>query len=596
MRHVGALIAILGGCAPGIVGDGGLRIEPGQTVVDVDPTLGETRVQLRAYLRADGADVDVTRDVTWSAETVGAPGALGAIANDGVFVTTGVGGHATIEAALDDVSASAALTLRLRATMYVGGADLASPGRFDAATVDATRAVDIEYPEPGVVVPGNAGPIEVQWSQVGADDLHRVRFSASDVLDVVAYTTNRELAWPDELWTKLAATAADAPLSITVTSVAADGTAHASPERQLTITSEQLALDPIVTHGFAGRPRATNPANQTEWFLPTAADGQCAGCHRFSRDGKRVAFLRRNAGAPSLSINEYGALAYDASTARYAQTMAPVTGSYAGQATFNPREATSPPAMLLARPDPARDTTLALVDPTTGAVVPSNLATALASGAATGKAIVHPEWSPTGDFIVFTTYDPAYELIFGGAPFASLVQATVSYDAQTQAFTFGTPEILVAPSSMQSIFGATISGDGKTVAFVRGRMEQTTNCGTPSSCVADRHIVIIRRDMPSTPFELAASHAPAGLDWKSTSPSWAPREGARYAWIVYTSRRPYGHLFVPTGAFPNSHLWITAVDRDELAAGVANPTRTPFFVRGQRLDDTYIFPQWTTAP
>jgi hypothetical protein len=42
-------------------------------------------------------------------------------------------------------------------------------------------------------------------------------------------------------------------------------------------------------------------------------------------------------------------------------------------------------------------------------------------------------------------------------------------------------------------------------------------------------------------------------------------------------------------------LWVTAIDRDELESGTADPSRAPFWIPGQTLSAQYVSPQWTVA-
>ena len=82
-----------------------------------------------------------------------------------------------------------------------------------------------------------------------------------------------------------------------------------------------------------------------------------------------------------------------------------------------------------------------------------------------------------------------------------------------------------------------------------------------------------------------------GSAWDTRSPDWGPA-GAKYAWIVVTSSRAYGHAFA---ASKNHQLWIMAVDRAKLAAGEIDPASPPFWVPGQNTAMTYIHPQWPIA-
>jgi hypothetical protein len=73
--------------------------------------------------------------------------------------------------------------------------------------------------------------------------------------------------------------------------------------------------------------------------------------------------------------------------------------------------------------------------------------------------------------------------------------------------------------------------------------------------------------------ELAAS----STDNQSFNPVFAPRDAGGYTWVVFISRRNYGHKL--TGA-NRQQLWITALTHPP-QPGV-DPSNPPFYLRGQQ--------------
>ncbi len=621
-----------GGGGTGTSGSGAMDAgsdAPATVTVSVAPatksatvTLGVTPAPVAfkaTAVKGGGAPEDVTAKATWSISP-----AIGSVAG-GVVKLTGNGGKATVTATYEGASGSAALTVELTGDVFGAGTSATTKAAFAAATPDATpaNAPAIEYPEDGVVLPGNLPPIDAQWTQGAADDTaFRVHLASPGLLDVYFYTTGLDLVFPAAPWAAVAATTADADTQITVEALGAGGTmVRASAPRTLTIASDGIDQSAIyVWQPSSGSFRVLDVIAGTDVALPNSepvlASGQpCSGCHRISRDGKRFSYTFNGANF------EFGSLEYDAKAGMFTPTITPSTGFRGTYATFNPNEATQVPAMLVATLSPndvqeqmPGTVALTLINPEDGTTVPSNVAAAIAQiDPAVGLGTSMPDWSPDGSFVVFAAYDSTTEVRLLGDDIvqASIVEMPVSYDA-AKGFTFGKPKTLVkalkgasiTPDVGENDFLPTISPDGEAVAFTRAAGYWSLKTQTSLLNLSGQIVVVRRSDGQVLP--LVKGSSGPGTTLSSTWPQWAPTLGARYAWLAYAAERPYGHLL--TTASPENaqcgfvqgqqlckHLWVTAIDRKKLAAGKLDPSAAPFFVPGQTLAAQYVSPQWTRA-
>ncbi|NUO52131.1 MAG: hypothetical protein HOV80_25035, partial [Polyangiaceae bacterium] len=457
--------------------------------------------------------------------------------------------------------------------------------------------------------------IEAQWSQASDNFAYRVRVEAGAVLDVTFYLQARELAFPADTWSLIRQTAPDQPITLTVDGLGAGGMLRPGAPQILTVSQDQIDDSAIyVWQSSTGSFRVLDIAAGTDVPLPNdagaLASGQpCSGCHRISRDGKRFAYSFNGANF------QIGTLRYDEPTSTFVETLAPVAGVRGTYATFNPLEDQSIPAMLLTVPDDvaqnaAGTTRLAMVHPETLAPITSNLAEALAGAP---PSTLMPDWAPDGSFIVFAGYDSSAHFVRelgDDVVLSSIYEMPVSYDGATQSFAFGAPKVLVAPpggalpDGGENNFLPTISPDGGAVAFTRAAGYWSLK--TQADPINQSGQIMLVRRSDGHVFELGNGSNGAGTILHSTWPQWAPTVGQRYAWIAYSSQRPYGHRLTPAspengmctlvqGQTQCKQLWVTAIDLEAFANGTVDPSRAPFWIPGQTLAAQYVSPQWTKA-
>lgn len=593
-----------------------LRIEPDQASATVTIGAAPGTVTFRAYAGAgEGAEQDVTEQVAWDASAK-----LAAVVS-GAATLTGLGGTGVVTATLNGASAQAALTVKLVGDVFLAGTDASTKASFDAASADPdpSAAPALEYPEDGVVLPGNLPPIEAQWTQAADNALYRVRLTSPPILDLAFYTTSRELLFPADAWAVVAKTSADLPAGLAVDGLGG-GKLRAGAPRSITISADAIDDSAIyVWQSSTGTFRVLDISAGTDSPFPSdapaLASGQpCSGCHRISRDGKRFAYSYNG------SNFQFGTLRYDEQKALFTSSLAPSSGFRATYAAFNPNEATQVPAMLLTRPDLVPQNTagtvrIEVVDPDTGTQVPSDIAQAIAAiDPAVGHATSMPDWSPDGSFVVFAAYDSDknhVRLLGDDIVAASIVEVPVSYDS-AGGFDFGAPKTLVQapadaavdPDTGQNNLLPSISPDGSAVAFTRAAGWWSIKTQQSLLNLSGQIAVVRRQD--GHVFELSKGSNGPGTTLSSTWPQWAPSMGNRYAWLAYAAERPYGHRL--TASSPENaqcgfvqgqklckHLWVTAIDRQKLASGSEDPSAAPFFVPGQTIAAQYVSPQWTKA-
>lgn len=593
-----------------------LRIDPVTTSLVSGLEGAVVTASVHAYAKVDGeAEKDVTNDVEWSIDNSNLAGI-----DLGTISSRGIGGKSKLRALYQGVNAEADLTILLQGASFSPGTDATTQMAIDMATVDSdpANAPVLEYPEDGVVLPANLPPIEAQWSQGNANIAYRVRISSPDVLDVAFYTTNLEMVFPADIWKKVAASSPDSPMNIVVDAIDALGKLRTSAARTMTIASDGIDESSIyVWQSSTGSFRVLDIIKGTDIPLPTnspqLSPGQpCSGCHRISRDGKRFSYSY-NGG----NFN-FGTLAYDGAQNTYASKIGPSPALRGTYASFNPLEANTRAAMLFTAPDTVPQNTagtvrLLLTDPDTNAPIPNNFSDMVQQiPAVNGQATLMPDWSPAGDFVVFTAYDSNanyVRLLGDDTVLGSVVEMPVKY-MPDGSFQFGTPKVLVNappaagtnPDTGENNVLPSISPDGSIVAFTRANGWWSIKTQQSLINLSGRIAVVRRSDNQVLELERGASNGPNDV-WSSTWPQWAPTLGKKWVWLAYASERPYGHRLTPQnstcslvqGQKQCKQLWITALDRAKLAAGIEDPSQAAFWIPGQSINAQYVSPQWTVA-
>jgi hypothetical protein len=604
-----------------------LRIEPAVIETSLPIAGPSPTVTFRVLERAaaDAAEVDVTASasVSLSDSTIGSasPGAIRNLLH---------GGQATLTALVHGASASATLRVTLTGDLFTAGFDPNRKNAFDTATVDPSTASapTIEYPLQGAVVPLNVPPMEVQWTVGGDSTAYRLRLTAPYV-SVVVYVAGREVVLPNDTWRRVVQSARAQGLQSVVEGLG-QGKLHVSTPVSVAVASDSIDDSAVYYwESSSGSMKVLDIATGGVQPLPVKgsqyAPGSptvCVACHTVSRDGTRFAY---DTGTFSL-----GTLKLSADKQIYEATIEPGTKVSPGfkwtYGAFNPGEPASPAGLLVSKADSpptqnaAGHVRLALVDPDTGVDVPSNADPWLAAfPSGMGRDVLQPDWSPAG-FIVFAAYDSeqtnpdssallqhAYVRDLGDdAVASSIVEAPLQWDAASGAFVFGTPKVLVqAPLGPSLDVTETdvlpqISPDDRFVVFTRSDGWWPIRLQTDAVNGTGRLVMVRRSD--GALMELSRASGPK--DSNSTWPQWAPTMGSKYAWVAFSSERPYGHRMAPGVTLPGcqpqyrslcKNMWITAIDLQAAASGTQDPSQVPFWLPGQVALASAVSPRWTKA-
>lgn len=591
-----------------------LRVDPPTATSTIVLGTPPALVVFHAFKKdAAGVESDVTSGVTWSVDDP----TLATADPSGNVKPSGTGGKTKVRATLTGVSGAADLVMKLTGDVYAGGADQTAKQKFAAATPDANpaNAPSLEYPEDGVVLPGNLPPVELQWSQASDNNVYRAHFVAQDVLDVYVYGLARELTPPAPEWKTITSSVRDVAVSWTVDAVGPSNLMRTSAARAMTATSDTIDQSSIyVWQSSTGSFRVIDIAQGKDFALPSTApelapNQPCSGCHRISRDGKRFSYTYNGGNF------EFGTLAYDDVAKTYVPKVKPTVPVRATYATFNPNESTQIPAMIVTVPDTVPQNTAGTVrlemhNPDTYATVPSNVAAMVGQiDPSAGHATSMPDWSADGALVAFSAYDSNknfVRLLGDDIVLASIVEAPISYANGT--FTFGTPKVLVAANSNDNPDTGinnvlpTISPDNSAIAFTRAAGWWSIKTQQTLLNLSGQIMLVRRSD--SHVFELVKGSNGPGTTKSSTWPQWAPTLGSRYAWLAYASERPYGHELTPQnkscgalvqGQGSCKQLWVMAIDLQKMKAGTDDPSFAPFWIPGQSIHAQYVSPQWTKA-
>lgn len=517
----------------------------------------------------------------------------------GPLVTVGPrGGKFAVQATCGALTGAASLVVELTGTVVTPGTPADAPALFGAATAatDPARTPRLEYPLDRAVAPRNLPPVEAQWPAAGNDLFHLTLRAAFATIDV--YTTGVEAALDAAAWEQLTATAAGGTLAFDLEALsrAAPATKYAAPTTTIDVSID--TIDRTAIYYWASSKGSIMSATFGSTAAPAQVRGACTSCHALSRAGTRLGYSRCVGG--SCGQIYLGFLRFDQATASWVEKVdADARGLEGSYSTFapvgNPFPDDSQALALVTR----KGGTLALVDPDTGAVVPSNVGEVASHGPGGPRAALMADWSADGKVVAFaSTPHPGQWIDLSDGAIA-----TMSYDHAGGQHVFGEPDFLVSQpivlpgGTYTNFFFPSLSPDGKLVVFnaARSAWRNGANAKAPGqrlmlADVASRQTV-----------DLTALNG--GGDNDITWPHWAPGASADYYWVVFASERDYGHQITAANTAPScvangvkqcKQIWIGAISRARLAAGLGvDPSAPPMWLPGQDKGADNISPFWT---
>jgi hypothetical protein len=490
----------------------------------------------------------------------------GTIANGVLAPFPSAGGVVTITATDGCQSGSTTMTFVLDVTVGTPSGD---PGAWDGAPVTTGAVPTIVYPSDQTRFPRNIYRTLFQWRSQGYTEFRQTFAGAGATVTIYtsgadplcAGKTPAAACWEadEQAWSFIAGSNAGGTVTWTVDALD-HSTMPATIRRGAPITIGFSRRD--VTGAIfywsttsAGVRRANIADAQPEDYIagkpgtvyPDNDKVKCVACHVVSRDGKYLAAPVDATSGQSLWITEVTAAAPPTPLVKHVDHT-----SGHGFATFSPDD-----AHLVA----SWAGKLWMIDRETGSYIAD-----LPLGAMNGT---QPDWSPSGDQLVFAT---AKGDAPGGASLALIPYAGAS--------SWGTPSVLVAAAGGLSNLFPMFSPDGNWIAFSRGK-------GGHGDLTAQLYVVPAGG---GAPVELqnanrVVSNLRGDGKTENTQPTWAPP--GDLDWVAFNSQREYG-VVSPGGT---QQIWVSAVDTSKAATG--DPSYPAFRLQFQGLTENNHRAYWT---
>lgn len=543
-----------------------VAIDPPEATVVVDDGVVPPPIAFTAVATLESGDTRELTDGEWSFDRIDIGGV---VASTGAFEATGnAGGIGTLTFEVGDLSATAAITVRLAYELDPEAVPQATKDAFDGATVADPSMTSLAYPYDRTVFPrGLAGP-RVQWNGGGAADVYRVR-ATSETFSLTTWVSAPPPSrfdfpqTPDDLWKKLTdSTSGD----VTVSVQRFDGTQAYLPVTQTWTIAPAVLTGTVyyweVNNGNVVRlkPGDTAPEDFLERPLDQNGQPRCVACHTAAKQGNRLVAAFDGSASPWGTWNaEDGALLHDSATPSGFMAISP-DGEYVlwGQSQ-------GVTAMTLSRFDSAASL---------GALNP----------AVAGNP-VHPVWSTDGTKIAFAQRTDGNWLDF--------TQSTLwiaDVDVASGAFTDPHPIVANDVGGLTTVTFPSFTPDSQKLAFMRANQARTRAAlGEVWMAGADGASPVRLDALNGTgylpPLEAQASYEPTFL----------PVAVGGYYWLIVVSERTYGNTLVDTNPDTRrKQLWVSAIDPN--AAPGEDPSHPAFWLPGQGLDNQNMRGEWVLSP
>lgn len=538
----------------------GLELSPDDaTLIVIDGVAAQQGYTLMARFE-DGSIADVTADASFGIDDTRLGGFSGA-----EFTTSNVaGGRGLVQAGYDGSISQATLTILVENTRVEPPAPDNAPDLFSAATEDAGLAPAIVYPSDQTIVPPNLGDFETHWSDTAGNDLFEVTLSGQFSTTRVYGTGNFAELLPGE-WAIAGESHRGDHLTVTVRglSTASPATAGTSAPIDIELTDENVLGGIYYWASTGGSPAGIyrhdmdRPGQPAEAFYTTdeSPSGRCVACHVLSRDGTKMAltFDGGNGASSVLDVASKSLLMADDGTFKW------------NFATFEPDGS---------RVLTVHQGVMSLRDPQTGTVVN----TVPTAGWAT-----HPDFSPMGDAIVYTTVaGPGQDWNFTGG--SIVVQ---DFDPTTGAWGAATP--LITPPPGTNVYYPSWSPDGEWIIY-----NQSTEDAYDD---ASAELYVVPANGSFAPIKLDSPNFSAGLTnswarWAPFAQTYHPggEDTEPFFWLTFSSKRVFG---VRLGA-GTPQVWMAPFFPARAVAGT-DPSGPAFRLPFQELGTNNHIAQWTEA-
>lgn len=500
------------------------------------------------------------------------------------FEATGLaGGKGGVFAQAGSQTGSTSVIVVVHRVVVGPGVPPNGPDNFPDDPPTGPSSPVVVYPLEGAIMPASVKSPDAQWEGPNADgDLYRVRvttgeFATVDTILAAGPTFKLDSQLSDADWSMLVRSAGEGPITFDVAHWnQASGATGGAPRTVRMVTADVTgaiyywnlgagAMERIDATGRA--PAIPNP--------PMMSNGsRCVACHTVSKDGRYLSGSLWGAGLEGGVFDMSDPLVR---TSDPAPTIAPVIegGSYTQLfSTFN-HDATR----LMIN----QGTGLRVVDPRTGAAVPTAgvpLPTANAS---------HPAWSPDGTAVAFIN-----NITIGGAAAGWAVdydRGDLQIIPASAGDTFGAPIDVVPAAQQPAQFAApswpTFSPDSQWIAYGAGINSRGAAGVTPYPGA----LFLVNKAGGAT-IRLDTACGGALLCYL---PNFSPYDVGGYYWLVFYSFRDYGNALAGTKGAVRRQMWITAIDKAKLAAGV-DASSVPYWLPDQDVLTNNMSAFWALPP
>ncbi|MEJ7597722.1 MAG: hypothetical protein WKG01_07430 [Kofleriaceae bacterium] len=529
---------------------------------------------------ADGHEAPIADAVF----TLDADGALLGTINAAQFEATGfAGGKGGVLAQAGSLSGGTSVIVVVHRVNVGPGVPAGGGDNFPDDPPTGPSSPTVVYPLEGAIMPASVKSPDAQWEGPNADgDLYRVRITAGafatvDTILAAGATFKLDNQVSDADWRMLVTSAGADPITFDVAHWnQANGASGGAPRSVRIVTADvtgaiyywNLGAGAMERIDATGRsPAIPNP--------PMKSNGsRCVACHTVSKDGRYLSGSLWDAGAEGGVFDMSDPLIL---TSDPAPTIAPVIegGSYTQLfSTFN-QDATR----LMIN----QGTGLRVVDPRTGAAITTAGVPLPAANAA------HPAWSPDGTSVAIIN-----NISLGGGP----ATWAVDYDRgdlqiipASAGDTFGAATDVVPAAQQPAQFAApswpTFSPDSQWIAYGAGINSRGAAGVTPYPGAL---FVVSKTGGATVRLDTACGGA-----LLCYLPNFSPYDAGGYYWLVFYSFRDYGNALAGTKGTIRRQMWITAIDKAKLAAGI-DSSSVPYWLPDQDVQTNNMSAFWALPP
>jgi len=537
---------LLCGTGGGTGGDqaGVVFVTPGLSNLAVKGGVIPTQ-QYKAQL--NGADV--TDKVTWVIEKPD----MATITAGGLLTPTGkVGGETKVLALYGMSKGEAIAVITVETIVNTANVSPSDQQLLDNAQPGGDASFKFSYPLDNTIVPLRVISPEFMWQNNKSVQAYRLKLSSKNITYIEYFTSGnpglKTLA--QDKWENIQFSGmgpVSDPIKVELSRLS-NGVADAATPINLGVAQGfvfgSVYYWQLPNGSGNGKVLRIKPSSdQTDEFFQSSS---CFGCHSVSRDGTKMMAtfdLGSFGGFPQQLID----LTSSPAKLGTIQAGTGITGVFSA---FNNDGSKVAISNNFSGSKPAQNSSIDIIDGVSGQQV---LPSALPAGCG------EPAWSPDGTMLAGICGMDGYGWTFDSFN-GDLTIATLNA-AQNQVMS---QKVVVAKGGLQGRPAyPTFTPDSKYLAYGRP---------TYGSRSTDQGTLWMTDVNGQSPIELKN----ASSDGRSFNPVFAPKSAGGYTWIVFISKRDYGHKLVNSGI---QQLWMVAID-DPPQPG-KDPSHPPFYLRGQ---------------